>query len=155
MRRIRRTISCRLPEQSTPGLLRAMSGWQTAIEAGRPIDVRYDPLLAKLIAHGPDRETACRKLVRALEATEIFGVKTNRDYLIQLLGPQARGGAPARHLVRSRGPALYLEQTTPRPLPGVPPNYRNNPYRDPSIKLRVHNEELAVDWKQLTPTGVG
>src|SRR5215470_11330225 len=39
----------------------------SGVEEGTEIGVHYDPLLAKIIAHGPDRETAIRKLVYALK----------------------------------------------------------------------------------------
>jgi len=45
----------------------------------------YDPMLAKLIAYGPDRKTARRRLIRTLEETVIFGVITNRQFLIEAL----------------------------------------------------------------------
>jgi len=44
---------------------------------------------------------------------------------------------------------------TRSPLPGVPANYRNNPYRAPSMKLRVHNRDVSVDVAQtLSPVTV-
>lgn len=46
------------------------------------ISAYYDPMLAKIIAYGPDRESACRLLRRALCDTAILGVKTNREFLI-------------------------------------------------------------------------
>ena len=57
----------------------------SGIEAGSNISSYYDPMLAKVIASGPDRETARRKLVRALEEIALFGVETNRAFLIQAL----------------------------------------------------------------------
>lgn len=57
----------------------------SGIEAGSDISPFYDPMLAKIIATGPNRETARRKLVRALEETTLFGVETNRGFLIQAL----------------------------------------------------------------------
>jgi acetyl-CoA/propionyl-CoA carboxylase biotin carboxyl carrier protein len=45
----------------------------------------YDPLLAKLIAWGPDREQARRRLVEALEETVLLGFRTNQSFLIDLL----------------------------------------------------------------------
>jgi len=61
----------------------------SGIEGGSDISPFYDPMLAKIIATGPDRETARRKLVRALEETALFGVETNRAFLIQALCKQS------------------------------------------------------------------
>ena len=42
-------------------------------------------MLAKVIAHGPTREEAARRLAGALDRAEIHGVTTNRDLLVRLL----------------------------------------------------------------------
>ena len=57
----------------------------SGVEAGTEIGVYYDPLLAKMIAHGPDRETAIHKLVYALKHCAAQGVQTNREFLIDVL----------------------------------------------------------------------
>ncbi|MFT3803029.1 MAG: biotin carboxylase N-terminal domain-containing protein [Burkholderiaceae bacterium] len=49
------------------------------------ISPHYDSMIAKLIAHGSDREQARRKLIAALQASTIAGLTTNRDYLIACL----------------------------------------------------------------------
>ncbi len=41
----------------------------------------YDPMIAKVIAHGATREEARRRLLRALAATHVFGITTNRAFL--------------------------------------------------------------------------
>ncbi|MEP4052622.1 MAG: acetyl-CoA carboxylase biotin carboxylase subunit [Litorimonas sp.] len=58
------------------------------VDTGSDISPFYDPMVAKLIASGPDRETARRKLVRALEETVLFGVSTNRQFLIDALSKE-------------------------------------------------------------------
>jgi len=45
----------------------------------------YDPMLSKVIAHGPDRATALRSLDRALSKTAVLGVGTNVEFLRFLL----------------------------------------------------------------------
>ena len=45
----------------------------------------YDPMIAKVISYGSDRNEAIRKLKYALRETVLFGVKTNRLFLMQLL----------------------------------------------------------------------
>jgi len=52
---------------------------------GDEVPVHYDPMLAKLIAWGEDREHARRRLARALDAWEIHGVVTNLPFLQSLL----------------------------------------------------------------------
>jgi 3-methylcrotonyl-CoA carboxylase alpha subunit len=61
----------------------------SGVRQGDDIGVHYDPLIAKLIAWGDDREAARRRLVRALEECRIAGLKTNRDFLIALAGHPA------------------------------------------------------------------
>ncbi|RME49171.1 MAG: acetyl/propionyl/methylcrotonyl-CoA carboxylase subunit alpha [Caldilineae bacterium] len=51
------------------------------IQTGDAIGIHYDPLLAKLIAHGPDRPTALRRLRRALETTVLLGLPNNLAFL--------------------------------------------------------------------------
>jgi acetyl-CoA carboxylase biotin carboxylase subunit len=46
----------------------------------------YDPMIAKLIAHGADRAEAIARLSAALKANPLFGIATNRRFLIDLLG---------------------------------------------------------------------
>ena len=53
--------------------------------AGTEIGTAYDPLLAKVIAHGPDRATAIDRLDRALATYAIAGVTTNAAFTRALL----------------------------------------------------------------------
>ncbi|MBL8111556.1 MAG: ATP-grasp domain-containing protein, partial [Acidobacteria bacterium] len=71
-------------EPSGPGI-RVESG----IEAGNTISIYYDPMLAKIVARGRDREEARRRLVAALRDTVILGVTTNVPYLRRVLESEA------------------------------------------------------------------
>ncbi len=51
------------------------------VRAGDAIGVDYDPMIAKLIVHGPDRSTALRQLAKALGNCAIVGVQTNLGLL--------------------------------------------------------------------------
>ncbi len=55
------------------------------IAAGSEVTVHYDPLLAKLIAHGPTRDEARRQLADALDRTTVLGPVTNRAFLAAVL----------------------------------------------------------------------
>lgn len=56
----------------------------TGIETGSAISTYYDPMIAKIIAHGTDRVAAHRKLKYALENIRCIGLKTNQNFLLQL-----------------------------------------------------------------------
>jgi acetyl-CoA carboxylase biotin carboxylase subunit len=60
---------------------------------GASVPPYYDSLLAKLIAHADDRESAMEILMAALEDTDVEGVETNRALLLSVLGhPDFRSG---------------------------------------------------------------
>jgi 3-methylcrotonyl-CoA carboxylase alpha subunit len=64
----------------TPEQVRLDSG----VESGDTVSMHYDPMLAKLIVHGPDRAAALATLNRALAALDVQGVVTNRAFLQRL-----------------------------------------------------------------------
>lgn len=57
----------------------------TGIRSGSVVSVHYDPMLAKVIAFGADRDDAVRRLARALSQTTVHGVTTNRQLLVSIL----------------------------------------------------------------------
>ncbi|HKQ72381.1 MAG TPA: acetyl-CoA carboxylase biotin carboxylase subunit [Blastocatellia bacterium] len=143
----------------------------TGVESGMEVGIHYDPMLAKLIAHGETRDLAIRKLVYALRQSSIQGLRANRDFLIRLLGHQefkqgrAHTGFIAERLeelIAADDPqinrdslvaaALYLQNqwmTSDGLLAELPPSFRNNPYRDPSIKFQIGAGEVEVSWRQI------
>ena len=63
------------------------------IDAGSVVGARFDPMLAKVIAHGPDRATAIARLERALDGTVVHGLATNLRFLRWLVRePAVRDG---------------------------------------------------------------
>ncbi|MGL3150797.1 acetyl/propionyl/methylcrotonyl-CoA carboxylase subunit alpha [Microbacterium sp. A82] len=56
-----------------------------AIETGSEVTGFYDPMIAKVIASGPDRESALARLDAALARTVVLGVETNIAFLRQLV----------------------------------------------------------------------
>ena len=58
------------------------------ISTGQAISPFYDPMVAKVIGYGADRETARLRLIDALKETVLFGTANNKDFLIQCLEKQ-------------------------------------------------------------------
>ncbi|NYS76336.1 MULTISPECIES: acetyl/propionyl/methylcrotonyl-CoA carboxylase subunit alpha [Halomonadaceae] len=56
----------------------------SGVESGDAVSMHYDPMLAKLIVHGADRDAALATLNRALAALDVQGVVTNRAFLMRL-----------------------------------------------------------------------
>jgi len=92
----------RYPEHAAfaPGPVRIDSG----VRQGSVISPFYDPMIAKVITHGADREQARRRLIRTLADTQVAGVHTNKTFLQRLLGDAAfaqadldTGLIPRRH----------------------------------------------------------
>ncbi|GAA0427178.1 biotin carboxylase N-terminal domain-containing protein [Streptomyces luteireticuli] len=94
-----------LHEPEGPGV-RVDSGLTVGTEVG----TSYDPMLAKVIAHGPDRATALRRLRAALASTTVLGLETNTGFLRRLLAhPAVVSGDLDTGLVDRDGAALAAE----------------------------------------------
>ena len=115
-----------LREPHLPGV-RVDSG----IQEGQDIPVQYDPILAKVVAWGPNRPTALARLTQALHEYVLLGPKTNLGFLRDLVAhPAFRQGevstgfveqhfgawrpAPPRVEVAALA-AVLLAQTKPAP----------------------------------------
>jgi len=68
-----------------PDAVRVDAGYEEGSEVTR----HYDPLIAKLVAHGPHRKMALAKLGEALAQTELLGVRTNLRFLRALAAHDA------------------------------------------------------------------
>ena len=67
---------------------------ETGVRAGSVVTPYYDSMLAKLIVHAADRESALDRLALALAGTHVLGVTTNCRFLQQLIAlPQTRDGS--------------------------------------------------------------
>jgi 3-methylcrotonyl-CoA carboxylase alpha subunit len=88
----------------------------SGIREGDAVSVHYDPMIAKIIAHGADRAEAIARLRRALAATEVGGLATNLDFLQAILRQKdfAAGKVDTGFIER------HLKDLTPKPpAPGA------------------------------------
>jgi acetyl/propionyl-CoA carboxylase alpha subunit len=91
------------------------------VEQGDEVGLAYDPLIAKLIAHGSTRQEALARLGDALRETEVDGVTTNLPFLRWLVShPLVRAGDTT---------TAFLVEHPPLSLP--PPRAPAAPWRGP------------------------
>jgi len=65
--------------------IRIDSGIKSGVQQGQTVSPFYDPMLAKIIAYGENREEARRRLVLAVEDSKLLGIKDNRAFLASIL----------------------------------------------------------------------
>ena len=72
-----------LPQAGVAELVRwsPLARVDAALESGQRVSTSYDPMLGKVIVHGPTREAARRALVTALDDSAILGLTTNLGFL--------------------------------------------------------------------------
>ena len=88
-----------LADDGTGGSAQAPDGSNTSDDGGIPVllivgaavvalggvvSPHYDPMIAKIVAHGPTRDDARRKLASALRDTTLLGVVTNKEFLANI-----------------------------------------------------------------------
>ncbi len=78
-----------LPQSGTIALFAPAGGPGVRLDhglaSGQEISPYYDPMIAKVIAWGENRDAARRRLARALEETVVLGLATNRRFLIDIM----------------------------------------------------------------------
>ncbi|GAA2264483.1 biotin carboxylase N-terminal domain-containing protein [Actinomadura luteofluorescens] len=149
-----------------PGDVRVDSG----VRDGSVIGPHYDPMLAKVIAHGRTRAEAARKLADALARAQLHGIVTNRDFLVRILRhPEfLAGGADTSFLERHdpavlAAPLLDARETEAavaaaalalqarrrrkaRVLAGLPSGWRNNRALPQRTGFMLGESELTVEY---------
>jgi 3-methylcrotonyl-CoA carboxylase alpha subunit len=110
-----------LPETGRIGVLRwpqeidEVVRIDTGVREGDEVSVFYDPMIAKLIVWGDDRDEAARRMQSALAETAILGVKTNLAFLERVVKHPAfiAGDTDTAFIERHRADLLPEKMTTP------------------------------------------
>src|SRR5688572_13513666 len=87
----------------------------TGVRAGDEVSVFYDPMIAKLIVWGDDRNEAARRMQSALASTALLGVKTNLAFLERVVRHPAflAGDTDTAFIERHRADLLPPESEVP------------------------------------------
>jgi 3-methylcrotonyl-CoA carboxylase alpha subunit len=115
---------------------------------GDEIGVHYDPLIAKLIAHGENRESARRRALAALRNFPILGLRTNTTLLLELIEhPRFISGAVDTHFLESEADALRsrLQVQAPPEAHGIAGAISSGAARGPS-------QSVSDPWSTLRDT---
>jgi 3-methylcrotonyl-CoA carboxylase alpha subunit len=79
----------------------------TGVEQGADISPFYDPMIAKVIAHGPTRDAARERLADALEDSAVWPLRTNAGFLVRALNhPDFAAARLDTGLIAREGEAL-------------------------------------------------
>ena len=147
-----------LPQAGRIERLRLPTGIRVdaGVEEGDEVGVAYDPMIAKLIAHGPTREEALLRLRDALAETVVEGLTTNLPFLRWLVAhPALRAGRTTTAFL-SEYPPL---SAPPARLPSGPWDgaWRLNlpppePHAPPDVDELTHAAMGAAGGEQSTLT---
>jgi acetyl/propionyl-CoA carboxylase alpha subunit len=120
---------------SGPGI-RVDSG----VREGDSVTIEFDPMLAKLIVHAPDRKSAIRRLDNALSSFVVLGVRTNIDFLRNSLSHEAFQGG--------RIDTDFLDSTDPTELSGSEPAHHT------LVAVAAAAQRLGIDRQHVGGTEV-
>ena len=140
----------------------------SAVESGSEVGIHYDAMIAKVIAHGPDRTTAIRTLDGALRRARIHGLITNRDLLRAILADgefvagrvhtallteridqwTATGSDPTAAVVAAAVASAVHAARSSKVQSRIPIGFRNLPSQPRIRKFTVEgrDEELSVGY---------
>ena len=107
-----------LPQAGPIELLRLPGGIRVdaGVEEGDEVGLGYDPMIAKLVAHGPTRDEALARLADALAETEVGGVTTNLPFLRWLVAhPALRAGETTTAFLTEHPPLSEPPLRLPEP----------------------------------------
>jgi geranyl-CoA carboxylase alpha subunit len=86
------------------------------VESGTEVSPFYDPMLAKIIAWGTDRDVARARLLRAVATTSIVGLRTNKEFLLDALAaPAFADGTATTSFIDRTYPTGFAETSKPPP----------------------------------------
>ena len=110
----------------------------TGIQTGSTIGTFYDSMVAKLIAHAPDREAACWKLASGLDRLEIAGLTTNRLFL--------RDAIRSDRFASGTATTNFLSQEWPK---GWSPERTVDSFPHAALACHLRDRPAASPWQTL------
>jgi propionyl-CoA carboxylase alpha chain len=142
----------------------------SGVRSGSVVGVSYDPMLAKVVAHGATRDQAVRRLARALSQAQVLGVTTNRALLVSVLredefragdidtgyldrhdvvamSRQAPEHVRTTHLVAAALAGAHGRRAATAVLPELPSGWRNVPNQPSWADFDVDGTTVRVGYR--------
>lgn len=117
----------------------------TGFVSGDRVSHLYDSLLAKVIVRAASREEAITDLVNALRSLTVYGIRTNRNYLLSLLGDA--DFRHCRHHTRTAHTKIPEEHAYARLLFDAAARYWQS-----SFTTALTGVDSSTRWRSLVPT---
>ena len=143
--------------------------FDSGVESGSVIGSEFDPMIAKVVAHGATRRESASRLARALETTRIQGLTTNRDFLVAVLRtpeflagdtttdfiervdpPRSREVSRAERIDAAMAAALESQarrRAGARINRSIPSGWRNSTMPMERIDFRIAGEDLSIEYR--------
>ncbi len=145
---------------------------ESSIESGSAITIHYDPMIAKIIVHDKDRESAQRKLKYVLKNMNCLGITTNQDFLLSICNnSDFENGKYNTHFIEEN-PALINENKDAEKLNlaalgatlfdwknreekrtllnAIPSGWRNNFYSPQAETFHYKEEPIKVTYRTIS-----
>ena len=120
------------------------------VRAGDTITPYYDPMIAKVVAHGADRDAAVDALAGALRQYEIAGIGTNLPFLSRLVAdPEFRAGEVDTELIDRKLDTLLARDPVPPTVVAVAAMHAAGALAEPEGADRS-GEGWGDPWSTLT-----
>jgi propionyl-CoA carboxylase alpha chain len=151
--------------------------FESGVETGSEVSPYFDPMLAKVIVHAPDRAEAALRLANVLERLRIHGVTSNRDFLVNVLRHDSfLSGDTTTDFIERINPArerkvsdeelraavlaaaLTVQQARRAEalvLATIPSGWRNNPSAMQQTRYHFRDKELVAEYIRHTDGGFG
>jgi len=145
--------------------------YDAGVESGTEVTIHYDPLLAKVIGAGRDRNEAASRLRRGLRLLRLDGIRSNLAFLDELLGEPDFLAARLDTGYLDRHPELAAARVSPEAardhliaaalwgqeerrrnasvLATLPSGWRNNPTQKQHTLFRIGGHDIALGYRAL------
>jgi acetyl-CoA carboxylase biotin carboxylase subunit len=150
--------------------MEAGARFDSGIQTGSVIDIYYDPMIAKIIIHGVDRQDAIRKMLHTLSKTVYLGTITNKHFLQRVLSEtdfqsgkfdtsylpthsqlmeksKVTGSSLHALLIAATLQSWYQREEERTVLNEVPNGWRNIFYQNQQLQYEYDEETIIVEYR--------